>query len=337
MPSRRSPVTSSSMYVVMPSLVVMRRSPPRTQSLEGVAAGEQDRPRDGLERRLDDVPGEARGQRFAVHARPGRREQVDRLGRVVRHADLLEHLERLLVDEVLLRVGEIGDAGLGHERVLLGLRDRLPQPPATPAKSASPGARFAAESVASRARIANFAEQSPRRPSISTARPGRGAAVCASPAGSPHAPRMVEGARSGYRQERRDVRGDAGGAHRVARQDKSRLFRREALERLDDIDELDHLVTVTHPRAWLALGAVAALIVVALAWASFGTARHDGDRRGHARSRGGRTLQRERAAGRATGEAPRRPRRHGDRRSRPWRWSSRRPVGRDPGGGRRPP
>jgi multidrug efflux pump subunit AcrA (membrane-fusion protein) len=56
----------------------------------------------------------------------------------------------------------------------------------------------------------------------------------------------------------------------VARQDKSRLFRREALERLDDIDELDHLVTVTHPRAWLALGAVAMLIIVALAWASFG-------------------------------------------------------------------
>lgn len=56
----------------------------------------------------------------------------------------------------------------------------------------------------------------------------------------------------------------------MARQDKSGLFRREALDRLDDIDELDHLVTVTHPRAWLALGAVAVLIVVALAWASFG-------------------------------------------------------------------
>jgi len=56
----------------------------------------------------------------------------------------------------------------------------------------------------------------------------------------------------------------------VTRQDKSRLFRKEALERLDDIDELDHLVTVTHPRAWLALSAVAALILVALTWASFG-------------------------------------------------------------------
>jgi multidrug efflux pump subunit AcrA (membrane-fusion protein) len=56
----------------------------------------------------------------------------------------------------------------------------------------------------------------------------------------------------------------------VARQDKSGLFRREALDRLDDIDDLDRLVTVTHPRAWLALGAVAVLLVVALAWASFG-------------------------------------------------------------------
>jgi multidrug efflux pump subunit AcrA (membrane-fusion protein) len=56
----------------------------------------------------------------------------------------------------------------------------------------------------------------------------------------------------------------------VARQDKNSLFRREALARLDDIDELDRLVTVTHPRAWLTLGAVAALIITALIWASVG-------------------------------------------------------------------
>jgi hypothetical protein len=54
------------------------------------------------------------------------------------------------------------------------------------------------------------------------------------------------------------------------RTDKDQLFRHEALERLDDIDELDRLVTVTHPRAWLALGAVAALIIMALVWASAG-------------------------------------------------------------------
>jgi hypothetical protein len=34
-PSRRSPVSSSSMYVVMPSLVAINRSPPRMQSLAG--------------------------------------------------------------------------------------------------------------------------------------------------------------------------------------------------------------------------------------------------------------------------------------------------------------
>lgn len=56
----------------------------------------------------------------------------------------------------------------------------------------------------------------------------------------------------------------------MPRQDKNTLFRREALARLDDIDELDRLVTVTHPRAWLTLGAVAALIVAAVVWASVG-------------------------------------------------------------------
>lgn len=56
----------------------------------------------------------------------------------------------------------------------------------------------------------------------------------------------------------------------VPRQDKNTLFRRQALEQLDNMDELDRLVTVTHPRAWLALAAVAALIVTAIVWASAG-------------------------------------------------------------------
>ena len=56
----------------------------------------------------------------------------------------------------------------------------------------------------------------------------------------------------------------------MPRQDKNTLFRREALARLNDIDELDRLVTVTHPRAWLTLGAVAALIITAAVWASVG-------------------------------------------------------------------
>jgi multidrug efflux pump subunit AcrA (membrane-fusion protein) len=56
----------------------------------------------------------------------------------------------------------------------------------------------------------------------------------------------------------------------MPRQDKNTLFRRQALARLGDIDELDRLVTVTSPRAWLTLGAVAALIITALVWASLG-------------------------------------------------------------------
>ena len=54
-------------------------------------------------------------------------------------------------------------------------------------------------------------------------------------------------------------------------QDRNSLFRREALASLNDIDELDRLVTVTHPRAWLTLVAVAALIIAAVVWASVGS------------------------------------------------------------------
>lgn len=56
----------------------------------------------------------------------------------------------------------------------------------------------------------------------------------------------------------------------MARQDKNPLFRREALSSLNDIDGLDRLVTVTHPRAWVTLAAVGLLIVAAVAWAFAG-------------------------------------------------------------------
>ena len=119
-PSRRSPVTSSSMCVVMPSLVAMRRSPPRRRSWEGSRPASRTVRGTVLSAGLDHVPGEARGQRCAVHARPGRREQVDGPRRVVRDAHLLQHLERLLVDEFLLHSGEVGDAGPGHGASSLG-------------------------------------------------------------------------------------------------------------------------------------------------------------------------------------------------------------------------
>ena len=122
------------------------------------------------------------------------------------------------------------------------------QPRPDSREMARPGARFAAESAPCKARIAKSAASS----------------YCHRRRG------WYAMAGSGYRNSVRDVRDDRGGEPAVPRQDKNQLFRKEALERLDDIDELDRLVTVTHPRAWLALGAVAALIITALVWASAG-------------------------------------------------------------------
>ena len=114
----------------------------------------------------------------------------------------------------------------------------------------------------------------------------------------------------------------------MARQEKSGLFRREALDRLDDVDELDHLVTVTHPRAWLALGAVAVLIVVALAWASFG--RLDTTVAGEGiLLTGGRTLSISTLESGRLDAADRRLGRPCHRRGRPWHGSCRRSRRRD--------
>jgi multidrug efflux pump subunit AcrA (membrane-fusion protein) len=71
---------------------------------------------------------------------------------------------------------------------------------------------------------------------------------------------------------------------------KSELFRKEAFAKLDALDELDRLVTVTRPRAWLALGAVGLLIVAALIWAVFGSMSSSVDGSGIL-LRGGRILQ----------------------------------------------
>jgi biotin carboxyl carrier protein len=68
------------------------------------------------------------------------------------------------------------------------------------------------------------------------------------------------------------------------------LFRKEAFAKLDALDELDRLVTVTRPRAWLALGAIGLLIVAALIWAFFGSMSSTVDGSGIL-LRGGRILQ----------------------------------------------
>jgi hypothetical protein len=49
------------------------------------------------------------------------------------------------------------------------------------------------------------------------------------------------------------------------------LFRKVALERLSSPEQLDQLMQVTSPRAWLALIGLGSLLVVGLLWALFGT------------------------------------------------------------------
>ncbi len=49
------------------------------------------------------------------------------------------------------------------------------------------------------------------------------------------------------------------------------MFRPEALARLSSPEQLDQLMRTTHPRAWLALAAIALLIAAALVWSIFGS------------------------------------------------------------------
>lgn len=49
------------------------------------------------------------------------------------------------------------------------------------------------------------------------------------------------------------------------------MFRKEALDRLSSLEELDELMRVTTPRSWLALLALGSLLVVALIWGLFTT------------------------------------------------------------------
>jgi hypothetical protein len=49
------------------------------------------------------------------------------------------------------------------------------------------------------------------------------------------------------------------------------VFRKVALDRLSSPEQLDQLVKITTPSGWLALAALALLLVMLLAWAVFGT------------------------------------------------------------------
>ncbi|MHB8797210.1 MAG: NHLP bacteriocin system secretion protein [Thermoanaerobaculia bacterium] len=50
----------------------------------------------------------------------------------------------------------------------------------------------------------------------------------------------------------------------------SGLFRRQALERLQNPDRLDELLVVTGPRSWIAVGALSTLLLAATIWGIFG-------------------------------------------------------------------
>ncbi len=52
---------------------------------------------------------------------------------------------------------------------------------------------------------------------------------------------------------------------------QNRLFRKEALERLFSPEELDQLLRVTSPRAWLAFVGIVLIIAAVIAWSFFGT------------------------------------------------------------------
>src|SRR5579859_2172390 len=54
-------------------------------------------------------------------------------------------------------------------------------------------------------------------------------------------------------------------------QSQDKLFRKVALERLSSPEELDQLMQITSPRAWLLLAALGCLLGAALIWAIFGT------------------------------------------------------------------
>jgi len=49
------------------------------------------------------------------------------------------------------------------------------------------------------------------------------------------------------------------------------IFRKVALERLSSPEQLDQLMQVTDPKGWLALGAMAVLLLTSLAWGVFGS------------------------------------------------------------------
>jgi HlyD family secretion protein len=51
----------------------------------------------------------------------------------------------------------------------------------------------------------------------------------------------------------------------------SELFRKSALQKLSSPEQLDQLISITSPRAWIALGTLGGLLIAALLWGIFGS------------------------------------------------------------------
>ena len=69
--------------------------------------------------------------------------------------------------------------------------------------------------------------------------------------------------------------------------DPKKLFRKAALERLSSPEQLDLVMEVTHPRAWLALGATGVLIVTLIIWSILGSIPETVEAQGILLRRGG--------------------------------------------------
>jgi HlyD family secretion protein len=52
---------------------------------------------------------------------------------------------------------------------------------------------------------------------------------------------------------------------------ENRVFRKVSLERLSSPEQLDQVMQVTNPRGWLSLGAIGALLAMAIGWGIFGS------------------------------------------------------------------
>ncbi|HVS35675.1 MAG TPA: HlyD family efflux transporter periplasmic adaptor subunit [Gemmataceae bacterium] len=83
------------------------------------------------------------------------------------------------------------------------------------------------------------------------------------------------------------------------------IYRKEALDRLSSPEQLDQLMQVTHPRAWIALAAVGVVLLTALLWSLFGSIPITVETQGVLVRSGGVTTLKAKAAGQVSNIAVR--------------------------------